>query len=138
MGSLPIQSTPPPTNPIITPSTIPLTRTSIISAHELIKPYIHRTPVLTCSYLDELASTPQTAAALLQDGGTPHAEQLQERAARPRMRFFFKCENLQKVGAFKMRGATHALARLREEDDKNGGKGKRRLEKGVVTHSSGI
>ena len=53
----------------------------VIAAHERIKPYIHRTPVLTSSYLNEL-----TGAEL-----------------------FFKCENLQKVGAFKARGAMATL-----------------------------
>jgi hypothetical protein len=44
------------------------------------------------------------------------------------MRLFFKCENYQKVGAFKARGAFHAIARLSDEQ----------LQKGVVTHSSGM
>ena len=68
-------------------------------AHERIKPYIHRTPVLTSSYFNGL-----TGAAL-----------------------FFKCENFQKAGAFKARGATNAVFGLSEADAK----------KGVATHSSG-
>lgn len=66
---------------------------------ERIAPYIHRTPVMTCKGLDERAG-----ASL-----------------------FFKCENLQKVGAFKMRGATNALRSLSREE----------LARGVATHSSG-
>lgn len=60
---------------------------------------IHRTPVLRCSAIDELA------------GAT----------------LFFKCENFQKVGAFKMRGASSAALRLSSAD----------RAKGLATHSSG-
>lgn len=105
----------------VTEKSPPLTRASVESALELIKPYIHRTPVLTSTTLSNLASTPQTPEALIGtafEGHTP---------ARPRMRLFFKCENFQRIGAFKSRGAFHALARLSDEE----------LSKGVVTHSSG-
>ncbi len=71
----------------------------VIAAHERIKPYIHRTPVLTSSYLNAL-----TGAEL-----------------------FFKCENFQKAGAFKVRGASNAVFGLHEDQ----------LAKGVATHSSG-
>lgn len=71
----------------------------VLEAHERVKPYIHRTPVLTSSYLNEL-----TGAEL-----------------------FFKCENFQKAGAFKVRGASNAVFGLSEE--------KARI--GVATHSSG-
>ncbi|MEC3862157.1 pyridoxal-phosphate dependent enzyme [Mesobacterium sp. TK19101] len=71
----------------------------MLAAHERIKPYIHRTPVLTSSYLNEL-----TGAQL-----------------------FFKCENFQKAGAFKVRGACNAVFGLSDEMAK----------KGVATHSSG-
>ena len=71
----------------------------MLAAHERIAPHIHRTPVLTSSYLNDL-----TGAKL-----------------------FFKCENFQKAGAFKVRGATNAVFGLPEE----------MLEKGVCTHSSG-
>ena len=70
----------------------------MLAAHERIKPYIHRTPVLTSSYLNEL-----TGAQL-----------------------FFKCENFQKAGAFKVRGASNAVFGLSEEA----------ATKGVCTHSS--
>jgi threonine dehydratase len=69
------------------------------AAHERIAPYIHRTPILTSSYLNGL-----TGAEL-----------------------FFKCENFQKAGAFKVRGATNAVFGLSEEQ----------APKGVATHSSG-
>ncbi|MGB3406308.1 MAG: beta-hydroxyaspartate dehydratase BhcB [Jannaschia sp.] len=69
------------------------------AAHDRIRPHIHRTPVLTSSYLDEL-----TGAKL-----------------------FFKCENFQKAGAFKVRGASNAVFGLSQEDARNG----------VCTHSSG-
>lgn len=71
----------------------------VVEAHERIKPYIHRTPVLTSSFLNEL-----TGADL-----------------------FFKCENFQKAGAFKVRGASNAVFGL---DD-------RKAKVGVATHSSG-
>ncbi|KAG0130414.1 tryptophan synthase beta subunit-like PLP-dependent enzyme [Tuber indicum] len=83
---------------------LPLTRESVLEAHALIKSRIHRTPVFTSTTLSKLASSGDTNVNLL-----------------------FKCENLQKIGAFKIRGATHALARLTDEE----------LRKGVVTHSSG-
>jgi threonine dehydratase len=71
----------------------------IRAAHERIRPYIHRTPVLTSSRLDEASG-----ASL-----------------------FFKCENFQKIGAFKARGATNAVFAL---DDAA-------ARRGVATHSSG-
>ncbi|KAK3079825.1 hypothetical protein LTS18_003798, partial [Coniosporium uncinatum] len=98
----------------------PLTRDAVFEAHDRIEQYIHRTPVLTSTTLSDLASTPQDASALK---GTEYEGQT---PARPRIRLFFKCENYQKVGAFKARGAFHALSRLSEEE----------LAKGVVTHSS--
>ncbi|KAG0641193.1 tryptophan synthase beta subunit-like PLP-dependent enzyme [Tuber brumale] len=88
----------------MSPVQLPLTRESVLEAHTLIKSHIHRTPVFTSTTLSKLASSGDTNVNLL-----------------------FKCENLQKVGAFKIRGATHALARLTDEE----------LRKGVVTHSSG-
>jgi threonine dehydratase len=107
----------------------PLTRESVIAAHALIKEHIHYTPVLTNSTLTTLASTPQSASALI---GTPWEGQ---EPAKPIIRLWFKCENLQKVGAFKVRGAFHALKRLMAEEGWEAGGGK---ERGVVTHSSGI
>ncbi|MFY0690793.1 MAG: pyridoxal-phosphate dependent enzyme [Paracoccaceae bacterium] len=71
----------------------------VVEAHDRIKPYIHNTPVLTSSYFNEL-----TGAEL-----------------------FFKCENFQKAGAFKVRGASNAVFGLTDD----------MLEKGVATHSSG-
>ncbi|GGK54980.1 beta-hydroxyaspartate dehydratase BhcB [Amphritea balenae] len=78
--------------------TIP-TYDDVLIAHERIKPYIHETPVLTSRFLNEL-----TGAEL-----------------------FFKCENLQKAGAFKVRGASNAVFGLTEEE----------AAIGVATHSSG-
>ncbi|KAF4626534.1 hypothetical protein G7Y89_g11627 [Cudoniella acicularis] len=108
--------------------THPLVRDSIIAAHALIKEHIHYTPVLTNATLTELASTPQPANALA-DGPWEGQE-----PARPTIRLWFKCENLQRVGAFKVRGAFHALKRLMAEEGWEEGGGR---EKGVVTHSSG-
>ena len=109
----------------------PLTRSSVLAAHDLIKPYIHHTPTLTNSTLSSLASTPQSVNALK---GTPWEGQT---PARPIIRLWFKAENLQRVGAFKVRGAFHALLRLIEEEgwDKPGNEKAR--GRGVVTHSSG-
>jgi threonine dehydratase len=72
---------------------------AIRAAHDRIRPYIHRTPVLTSERLDDAA------------GGS----------------LFFKCDNFQKVGAFKARGATNAVFALDEET----------ARRGVATHSSG-
>ena len=78
---------------------VPLDLESVRTAHECIRPYIHRTPVLTSSRLDVASG-----ASL-----------------------FFKCENFQKIGAFKARGATNAVFALDEPTAK----------RGVATHSSG-
>jgi threonine dehydratase len=107
---------------------LPLTRSSVVAAHEIVKPYIHYTPVLTNSTITSLASTPRTVEELAGtewEGQTP---------ANPKIRIWFKCENLQKVGAFKARGAFHAIKRLMAEEgwEANGGR-----RKGVITHSSG-
>ena len=81
------------------PPTSTLDVESIRAASERIAPWIHRTPVMTSRTLDGLC------------GGS----------------VFLKCENFQKVGAFKIRGATNALLQLPEAD----------RARGVVTHSSG-
>ena len=78
---------------------MPLDLDRIRAAHERIRPYVTRTPVLTSSRLDEASG-----ASL-----------------------FFKCENFQKIGAFKARGATNAVFAL---DDAT-------AKRGVATHSSG-
>ncbi|THY40890.1 tryptophan synthase beta subunit-like PLP-dependent enzyme [Aureobasidium pullulans] len=99
----------------------PLTRSSVQAAHEAIKQHIHRTPTITCDTISHLASTPQSTDSLK---GTPFEGRT---PAKPHISLFFKCENYQKIGAFKARGAFHALSRLSKEE----------LSKGVVTHSSG-
>lgn len=71
----------------------------IVAASEAIAGFVHRTPVLTSRQIDNISG-----AHLL-----------------------FKCENFQKVGAFKFRGATNAVINLTDEQRLNG----------VVTHSSG-
>lgn len=108
--------------------TPPLTRDSVIEAHKLIGQYVHYTPVLTNRTITELASTPRTAEEL---EGTRYAGRT---PARPVLRLWFKCENMQRIGAFKARGAFHAVERLKQEPGWLEGGGK---EKGVVTHSSG-
>jgi threonine dehydratase len=75
------------------------TLADIETAHERIKPFIHRTPVMTSQQLNKIFDC----------------------------ELFFKCENFQKVGAFKFRGATNAVLSLSEIEKK----------RGVVTHSSG-
>jgi len=71
----------------------------VVAAHARIAPHIHRTPVLTSSFLNAL-----TGASL-----------------------FFKCENFQKAGAFKVRGASNAVFGLSDAG----------AVRGVATHSSG-
>jgi threonine dehydratase len=100
---------------------LPLTRASVQHAHEVIKPYVYRTPVLTNTTLSNLASTPQSADALK---GTPWEGM---EPAKPKVKLFFKCENFQRIGAFKVRGAFYAVSRLSDAQ----------RETGVVTHSSG-
>lgn len=75
------------------------TRETLERVRAIIKPFIHRTPVLTSTMLDKMFG-----------GG-----------------LYFKCENFQKGGAFKFRGATHAVMGLTDEQ----------ASKGVATHSSG-
>ncbi len=71
----------------------------VLAAAERIGPYVHRTPVFTSQTLDRRLDA----------------------------RVFFKCENLQKVGAFKARGATNAVLSLSDDE----------ASRGVATHSSG-
>jgi threonine dehydratase len=82
----------------------PLVRESVVNAHKLIKDHVHYTPVMTNWTLKKLASPPRESAL---PGG--------RRPANPTMRLHFKCENLQRGGAFKVRGAFHALERLMKE-----------------------
>lgn len=104
----------------------PLTSDSIKAAYPLISPYIHKTPVLRSKTLDRIASTAQEESALK---GMAFEGQ---KPATPLFRLYFKCENFQKIGAFKARGAFHALLRLCSElgiDEVR--------KRGVTTHSSG-
>jgi len=71
----------------------------LINTAQRIQPFVHRTPVLTSRLLNNLSGAD----------------------------IYFKCENLQRMGAFKMRGAANAILNLSEEQKRNG----------VVTHSSG-
>ena len=72
---------------------------NVHDAAERIASFAHRTPVVTCQTLDRMADR----------------------------QLCFKCENLQKIGAFKFRGATNAVMKLSDEA----------AARGVVTHSSG-
>lgn len=72
---------------------------TLLRCHEKIRPYIHRTPVLICKAINRMS------------GADIH----------------FKCENFQKGGAYKIRGATNAVLQLTDAQK----------DKGVVTHSSG-
>jgi len=76
-----------------------LTLADIRAAHERIRPYVHRTPVMTSRTLDGFAGA----------------------------RLYFKCENFQRAGAFKARGAHNAVLALPEAE----------ARRGVLTHSSG-
>lgn len=98
---------------------------SIQSAYSLIHPYIHRTPLLTSKTLNTIASSPQP-----RDPSPP--PNTNTAPAKPTLRFYFKCENLQRIGAFKARGAFHALLQLIEERGVDEVRGR-----GVITHSSG-
>jgi len=76
-----------------------LNKETLSQVHNRVKPFIHKTPVLTSELINEICGC----------------------------KVFFKCENFQKMGAFKMRGATNAILNLSEKQK----------DKGVVTHSSG-
>ncbi len=76
-----------------------MNKETLIQVHEKVKPYVHRTPVLTSELINDMCGS----------------------------KIFFKCENFQKMGAFKMRGAANAILSLSEEE----------RQRGVVTHSSG-
>ena len=76
-----------------------MTRKNLIDCHNRIKPFIHNTPVLTSTQINKMTGS----------------------------EIYFKCDNFQKMGAFKMRGATNAILQLSDENKNNG----------VVTHSSG-
>ncbi len=71
----------------------------LLDTHQRIKPYIHRTPVMTSRQLNEISGA----------------------------EIYFKCENFQRMGAFKMRGGINAVLALTDEQK----------SRGVVTHSSG-
>lgn len=75
------------------------TQHDLIAACARVHPYVHRTPVLTSTLLNELSGCS----------------------------LYFKCENFQKMGAFKMRGAVNAIQQFSEAQK----------QAGVVTHSSG-
>ncbi|HEY2819509.1 MAG TPA: pyridoxal-phosphate dependent enzyme [Candidatus Acidoferrum sp.] len=77
----------------------PVTWDAIQSAHARIAPRIHRAPIMTSSSLDALVGA----------------------------RLFFKCENFQKTGSFKIRGASNAIFSLSDDEVRNG----------IVTQSSG-
>jgi threonine dehydratase len=81
------------------PAFTPPSWEAIVEAHSRIAPRIHRTPVLTSASLDTMVGA----------------------------RVFFKCENLQKTGSFKIRGASNAILSLSE----------REISHGIVTQSSG-
>jgi threonine dehydratase len=87
------------TNPATNPASFPVDANVIAEAHDRIRPRIHRTPVLTSESLNALTGA----------------------------QIFFKCENLQKTGSFKIRGATNAIFSLSDEEARHG----------VVAHSSG-
>ena len=112
------------------PSTAPpLIPTSIRTAHGKIKQYIHHTPLLTNRSLSRIASSPDPSA-FLADNPPPFPSAEEEGV--PRFRIWMKCENQQRIGAFKARGAFHAVTRLVDEmgiDEVR--------RRGVVTHSSG-
>ncbi|RYP56623.1 hypothetical protein DL771_011744 [Monosporascus sp. 5C6A] len=115
---------------------------SVIEAHGLIRHLVHRTPTLANATLTALASTPRTDlrgtpweyATTSTTTGQGAGAGEKRRPASPTIRLWFKCENLQRVGAFKARGAFHAVERLRREPGWEAGGGR---ERGVVTHSSG-
>ncbi|TVR80674.1 MAG: pyridoxal-phosphate dependent enzyme [Saprospirales bacterium] len=76
-----------------------MAKNDLLEAYKLLQPHVHRTPVLSSHLIDELAGC----------------------------KLYFKCENFQRMGAFKMRGAVNAIMNLSPGQQ----------ARGVVTHSSG-
>ncbi|MBI9059988.1 MAG: pyridoxal-phosphate dependent enzyme [Labilibaculum sp.] len=76
-----------------------ITKEILQETQQRIKPFVHRTPIMSSQLINEIAG----------------------------VEIYFKCENFQKMGAFKMRGATNAILQLSETE----------REFGVATHSSG-
>lgn len=110
--------------------THPITPASVADAHERIISHIKRTPLLSSEVLDQIASSHDPYTLLTKHDGLFNEGSSDEIA--PRFRLVFKCENLQRTGAFKARGAFHALIRLVEE------RGLEQMrETGVTTVSSG-
>ena len=115
----------------------PLVPATITTAHAKIAQYIHRTPLLTCKTLDRIASAPYPAKAASSPPRPTSAKghlpnEGQHTARPPAFRLFFKCENFQRIGAFKPRGAFYALVRLIDE------LGIEEVRtRGVIAHSSG-
>lgn len=87
---------------------------SVKDAHLLITPSLKRTPVLTCPNLSQYASGILQARSLSKDSA-------------PNIKLFFKCENMQKSGSFKIRGALHKLKVLSDVN----------LQKGVIAEGAG-
>ncbi len=76
-----------------------MNKDTLIEVYNRIKPFIHKTPILSSTLINEMVGAD----------------------------IVFKCENFQKMGAFKMRGAANAILSLSDQE----------RERGVVTHSSG-
>jgi threonine dehydratase len=119
----------------------PINRSSVQAAHKRVEKLIHRTPTITCETLNRIASTPESKRCPRTGPNVacepaPHSNDIQGSAAiantSPKVKLFLKCENQQRIGAFKARGAFHALGRLIEEEGLESVRGK-----GVTTHSSG-
>ena len=95
------------------------TLSTISDAYQRISGYVHQTPIMTSSALEKLSA---------ENAGLNPGE----------IQLFFKCENLQKTGAFKARGACNAilLEKAKHEHEDGHQHGAEKFS-GVVTHSSG-
>ncbi|KIV96699.1 hypothetical protein PV10_00528 [Exophiala mesophila] len=110
----------------------PLTPEGIKSAYSKIQPYIHKTPVLTSRSLSAIASSPDPSVYLSENPPPfPDANADLDDGV-PQFQLYFKADNFQKIGAFKARGAFHAVLRLMDEVGADEVR-----KRGVVTHSSG-
>ena len=70
-----------------------MNKIDLIECHNRIKPFIHDTPIIKSTLINEMTGSDM----------------------------YFKCDNFQKMGAFKMRGATNAILQLSEEEKRKGG-----------------
>lgn len=95
-------------------ATIPFESESVRRVHSMLHDKVNKTPVLVSKTLSDVASVLLGSQQITQKCG-------------PRIELFFKCENMQKTGSFKYRGAMNSILGLSDDE----------LKRGLITTSSG-